>query len=425
MKTISPGLQNILDKRHFFMADLITITLTDGAILRYNNSDKPIRVTMPSDSDPVEPETNVYAQTITINHTLVVEDLTNFPVPVQISDSENSVFANALANGYDIYFTDVNGNVLDHERSVWDVTNHLAVFYVRVPALSSSEDTVLYMYYGDSGQTADLQNAAGVWDENFRAVYHFEENPYTTINSPPVTGVLKDSTANGFDLSVAIKSGIATFPAERLVDGVVGHGWEFAGDAVVQDDTADLFNSTKPAAVTVEGVLTCTDTAVRTGWFVLCQIATGIASMEGALNCGEPYFDSTWGWWVWWEPNVANGIVSGMQGAAYEVSAWTDDYDLATARHIAHVAVDGGVYSAYVDGAFIGDGYTTANFNNTGSGENSLYLAKALRVNDDNLTGVLSEVRISDIARSAAWLQTTYNSLHQQSTFVTVTENAA
>jgi hypothetical protein len=360
----------------------------------------------------------LYYQKITIHHEQVEGDLENFPAGFQINDVDNHIFDHALANGYDIFFTASDGEtVLDYERSVWDVTNHMAVFYVRVPALSSAVDTVIYVFYGNPAITTDLQNATDAWDSNFRAVYHFEENPYTTTNSPRVTGVLKDSTANGFDLSVALdNSSVFTFPADRLVSSVMGHGWRFAGDAVVKDLTAAIFGGVKPGAVTVEGVLTCTNTAVRTGWFVLCQIATGIASMEGALNCGEPYY-STWGWWVWWKPNVANGIVSGIQGAAYEVSAWTDDYDLATERHIAHVAVDGGVYSAYVDGTFIGDGYTTANFNYTGNGENSLYLAKALRVNDDNLTGVMSEVRISNVERSAAWLATTSNNLKQNSYF--------
>ncbi len=96
----------------------------------------------------------LYRQKITILPSLADSDQTNFPYMVKITDSANSVFANALTNGDDILFTQSDGTTkLDHEIEIFETSggSEELVIWVRIPFLSSSVNTEIYMYYGTAG----------------------------------------------------------------------------------------------------------------------------------------------------------------------------------------------------------------------------------------------------------------------------------
>ncbi|HIH28903.1 MAG TPA: DUF2341 domain-containing protein, partial [Thermoplasmata archaeon] len=48
--------------------------------------------------------------------------------------------------------------------------------WVKIPMVSSTEDTHLYMYYGNSSSTAQ-QSPEKVWNTDFMAVWHLNKNP--------------------------------------------------------------------------------------------------------------------------------------------------------------------------------------------------------------------------------------------------------
>ncbi|MFW9806070.1 MAG: hypothetical protein ACFFFK_05015, partial [Candidatus Thorarchaeota archaeon] len=96
-----------------------------------------------------EPEDTVYffnyQKDISIDHTQVVSDLSNFPVLIDITDSNLS--SNVLSNGNDIMFT-IDGNPVSHEIELFNQTTGRLVAWVKVPYLSSLVDTVITMHYG-------------------------------------------------------------------------------------------------------------------------------------------------------------------------------------------------------------------------------------------------------------------------------------
>ncbi len=127
-----------------------------------------------------------YRKTITINHANVAGSLTSFPVLINTTDAD--LASKAQSDGDDIAFADLSGNKLDHEIELYSsATGHL-VAWVRLPTLSSTNDTVFYMYYGNPS-ASNQQNPAGVWDSNFRMVQHLKE----------ASGNYHDSTANQND----------------------------------------------------------------------------------------------------------------------------------------------------------------------------------------------------------------------------------
>jgi hypothetical protein len=122
-----------------------------------------------------------YRKGIRIDHTKVTGDQTNFPVLVSQTDTDLRDVSNGghveQSNGADFIFTSADGKtVLPYEIEQYVNTTGAIVAYVNVPALSSSVDTTLYLYYGNATVSAP-QNASTVWDSNYQAVLHLGEGP--------------------------------------------------------------------------------------------------------------------------------------------------------------------------------------------------------------------------------------------------------
>ena len=124
---------------------------------------------------------------ITISHTNVDSDLSDFPLCVRITNDAD-IGAICLASGDDIDFFDLDGNKLYAEMESLSITDSVAtgVFWVKIPTISSSEDTVIRCYYGNPSAGARTDTTS-TWDSNFAAVYHFKNGTTLSVN---------DSTAN-------------------------------------------------------------------------------------------------------------------------------------------------------------------------------------------------------------------------------------
>ncbi len=113
----------------------------------------------------------IYRKQITIDHTQVVGDCNNFPVLIHIIDADLQL--HAQSDGDDIIFMDgpLTATQLSHEIEMYESSNGELLVWVNIPSLSTVEDTVFYMYYGnvDSvNQEAPLQT----WDQFYTGVWH-------------------------------------------------------------------------------------------------------------------------------------------------------------------------------------------------------------------------------------------------------------
>jgi hypothetical protein len=115
-------------------------------------------------------------------------DLSSFPALISLSGDWLKTTANGgniySADGYDIVFRASDRiTTLDHEIEKYDgsATGGTLVAWVRVPDLfAGNQDTTIYMYYGNEKITDSTANPAGVWDDNFMAVWHLKEDPSGT-----------------------------------------------------------------------------------------------------------------------------------------------------------------------------------------------------------------------------------------------------
>jgi len=135
-----------------------------------------------------------YRIKITIDKDQIDADLTNFPVPISLSQS-------AGQDNYDVSYifdeltSDANRKKIavatsDGETQCyveiedWADTNEKAWLHVNVPFISSSTDTVLYLYYDsshttNSGFVGDPGNpiVQNVWNSDFKRVWHLSQDP--------------------------------------------------------------------------------------------------------------------------------------------------------------------------------------------------------------------------------------------------------
>ncbi|MGH7165862.1 MAG: DUF2341 domain-containing protein, partial [Nitrospiraceae bacterium] len=93
---------------------------------------------------------------------------------------------------------------LDHEIEQYDPATGKFVAWVRIPTVRAFNDTVdteIYIYYGNSEMTEPTQNPSGVWDSNFVAVYHMNQDPSVGTDCAGGSGTLElcDSTATSND----------------------------------------------------------------------------------------------------------------------------------------------------------------------------------------------------------------------------------
>ncbi len=109
---------------------------------------------------------------------------------IDITDSDLS--SSAQSDGDDILFTSSDGtSKLAHEIENYTTGTGALRSWVKVPSVSTSVDTDIYMYYGNSG-ASNQESVADVWTD-YSMVWHMSEDP---SGSSPQTF---DSTVNAFD----------------------------------------------------------------------------------------------------------------------------------------------------------------------------------------------------------------------------------
>ncbi len=341
---------------------------------------------------------------ITIDHTRVsgASSLTNFPMLFSVTDANLKSTGNGGSvgklDGTDILFTDSSGTLkINHELESYNPVTGQVIAWVQVPSLSPTADTVIYIYYGNAA-AADQQNKTGVWDSNYKAVWHLPNG--ATLST-------SDSTANTND-----GNNTGATAAAGWVDG----GGNFNGSSAFVSIPASSF----PVYPT-SGNSTGTYTATFSAWFkstaggvILGQEGGGVlppASPHGYVPA--IYLDSTGHLRasLFWH---GTSSVNSSPGT-YNDGAW----------HQVVVSTNNGTETLYVDGAPVSS--------QTGlleSGYNASYLYLLGTGFGQNWPGVpggwfyfngaLDEMRVSANVRSSDWILTGFRNQSAPGTFLSV-----
>ena len=129
---------------------------------------------------------------ITIDSTKVSgsSTLVNIPIVIEITDSD---LTSAQADGSDIIIADAQFKKLDYEIESFDNSTGKLTCWVRIPQLKHDVDTKIYVYWEKNTTVIDQQNKNGVWDTDYEAVYHLNDN----VQAGDSTSNAKNMTATG------------------------------------------------------------------------------------------------------------------------------------------------------------------------------------------------------------------------------------
>ncbi len=327
------------------------------------------------------PAPTAFAKTITLEGSKLAGDLDDFPVYIELTDAD--LQARATANGGDIYFVNRGtASALDHEIQRWDDQRGHLEAWVKLAHLTGGVDHEIEIHYGDPSQTVS-QNPSGVWSNGFAAVWHLEQSPSGG------QGALVDSLANHPG------TGIGGMGNGNLVSTTLGKGLLFDGN----DDEITFSNPLSGSSPhTISAWVNQAQTNDNDALVVLGNGACGEARWfhskytGGAVAVGFYCDDVTGG------PKIQN------QGPT--LLHWTYDANADT--------------RIYRDGALDLGPVTQAGTQSTNGTDGYIGNAPAAFGQNMGLNGVVDEVRIATVARSAAWIQTEFANQSAPDSFYTV-----
>ena len=319
-----------------------------------------------------------YRRQITIDHTKVAtsSSLSNFPVLFSVTDSEFKYTSYGgkvgTTGGTDILFTSSDGTTkLSHQIDKYASSTGETVAWVKIPTLSAVTDTVLYMYYGNSG-AADQQDTANVWDSNYKLVWHLADG--VTLAAP-------DSTSNANN---------GTVSSATATTGKIGGGGNFSGSSqeITRANTASIGVGAGDSTVSA--------------WFYVNAYASAAAVYDKGASGSRDYsffISSATGGHI----AYGNSGGSGWTGTSFTSGTW----------HYLTIVQTGGVATVYLDGIqnFTKAVIVAANTSAT------LSLGGNPSTGGSYWNGKLDEFRVSGAVRGSDWIQTEYNNQSDPGSF--------
>jgi len=298
--------------------------------------------------------------------------------------------SNIKDDGADIRFTKDDG-FWELPREIESYDSGTLYAWVKVTLDKDEDDTsnqVIYMYYDNPSTTepgeGSTYGAESVWTNGYEAVHHL-------LNGPSTSQVM-DSTSNDNDGTKHYDGE----PAQQT--GKIYFGQDF--DAI--DDWIDVSDDD---SISITGNMTI-EAWVNAEDF---DDYRGIVGKTNS-NVAAPYdfyladSDTTWPVGC----SVGAPVFLRGNGTVYDL---TYGATAVTADQWMHVAVtmESTTVHHYLDGADNDSGDTTLDAT-TGDDDTALRIGSR----DDAgpmMLGMLDEVRISSVARSAAWIETSYNNM--------------
>ena len=336
-----------------------------------------------------------YYRTITIDKTKVPNtDRTDFPVLVSGTYTYLKTTGNGgnvqNANGYDVGFYSNSSltTKLKWETEKYTATTGEVVYWVKVPTVSTSTDTVIYMAYGDSSISTDQSDPTNVWDSNYKSVYHLKDG--TTLSMTESTANALNGTNNGATATSGKINGAAAFSNQYITGGTASSAIDITSNITV---SAWINPASLPGANSYRDIVQKGYDGTNEQYALTLQSDSNTTGNQ-ALNFSTYNGSAHSAFWVhgssittgnwYYVVGVFNGTSWFVYSDGVQRGSSTDSTGPAhSAKGLNIGAADLGAYSRYFDGS-------------------------------------IDEVRISNTARSADWIATEYNNQNSPSTFYTV-----
>ena len=308
------------------------------------------------------------------------ETLTNFPALVRIGTNTVAGFDYATmtspADGADLRFASSDGQqALNYEVESWD-TGGVSLVWVQVDRIAGSNDHIWALWnHGGAAAPSSTTNGA-TWSNSYIGVWHLAETNAIHI----------DATGNGHDATAvgANQSAVGAIDGGNSFDGDSDH-LEIPHDAALTPSHITVSAWVRPASVA------SWDMIVTKGY-------DGVCPYDLAIDDGARFgFGAYSGGW-----RKAQGTTTPVQGRLYHVTG----------------TFDGSTFRVYEDGIQTGThswpGPLPSNTLPLGIGDGAWS-----GWNTYEFSGMIDEVRISDVARSSNWIWACWASQSMDSRFIT------
>lgn len=318
-----------------------------------------------------------FFRTITVNSGQASGTQTNFPMAFAGTydgtggepDLRSAGNGGKVQNvsGYDVGFysnSNCSTGKLDWETELYTANSGVVAYWIEVPSIADA--TVIYLCYGDTSISTDQSNATGVWDANYKGVYHLKEG--TGVNSA-------DSTSNG-------NTAVPTTPVTTT--GKIGKGLSFNGTDGQDVIGADLLTS---SGLTMSAWITPTSANTL--------ITNNGGNTTYSIESGN---------------NMIVFSTSNARSAASSITFGTTYFVVATRS-------TGNLINHYINGTLSGTADQSSGVPPGGATQTSI---GANVSGSSPIASMIDEVRISASVRSTGWITTEYNNQNAPDTFYAI-----
>ncbi len=381
----------------FFIINILIISVLIPAVYSVNiasinksSTEINIKKTLLSDNNNWWNDNWPYRKLITIDHDQIDVDQINFPFLVHIS-SDSDLGNYAQDDGDDIVFIIYSDNItqLNHEIEYFDGSGGELIAWINIPSLSSSEDTKLWIYYGNS-DSGNQENIEDTWNSNYVMVQH--------LNEP--TGELIDSTSNNNDGS----NDNATFNSSAKIDGA----YNFNGiDNNIDVGTFDVVGSGLTISIWFNADSFSENTLCTSGLRLISK-ATGQDSSQHYWMIAPADYGDMFRYRLRTESSGTSNLIVSTDGLS--TGTW---YNVVA-------TYDGSYMRIYNNGIELGSSTKTGNIST--NSDVSVWIASNPPDDYRAFEGVIDEVQISDIARDEDWISLSYDNQNNPESFISVSE---
>jgi hypothetical protein len=308
--------------------------------------------------------------------------LTNFPVYVNLANLPPQVWSTMRSDCGDLRITASDGTT-EVPRELVSCNNGTKTgeLWFKAPSLSSGANTDFYIYYGNSGASDYATNATygaqNVWDSNYLAVWHYKDG--STLSATDSTSNAANGTINSATAGTGQVDGAASF------NGSSGNITQSSSAKANVSGNITVQMWVKPNSFSAYGNLFDKGSQYTAGINTSGYIEWADSSNWSYANFGSRNIGLITGVWQQLVFAKAGGIINIYRNGSSAYSASFGSSLTTTAN-------------ALVVGCYGDSSVCSANYFNGG----------------------MDEMRVSNIARSAGWIQTEYNNQNSPSTFYTV-----
>jgi hypothetical protein len=338
---------------------------------------------------------------LTISHGNVAEDLVNFPVLVDIYDTD--LRTDVRSDGRDIAFA-IGETTLSHEIETFDQTYNLThahlVAWVNVPLLSGSMDTVIAMYYGNP-LAPIVYDSGPVWDPGYLGVWHLSESGTGALDEYQDSSQYKNNGQGGDGNSSYVPTQVA---------GKIGSGQDF-NNLTGHYDFIDCGDS---PLWQIDGYQITLEAWIQHDITPNTHVY-GIMNHKGWYDGYALYINYGGGSTI--KPTFALAAQDGYQLVG------ANDVTGGTWHHIT-ATYDGSLMRIYVDGVQDPNVLVKTNAIDPSSYEKDFWIGHGDQPQDQawssEWVGQIDEVRVSNVVRSAGWIQTQFDNQFAPSSFYSI-----